>query len=190
MPRRRTHAREQARVLFLSGEMSSNAAVGRHLGIKPHTVAEWRKEEGWDELRVKADRRAAEKLVEQLATDRAELNSRHFKLWEALLTRAVSLLKDERNYSVKGLEQISSILHRAQQGQRLAKEIATVAEAEERARLQAASDIRAFIDLFISTVKEHVSDENTREKLRHAILRGLPQESPDGASKPGHASLQ
>lgn len=190
MPKIRKQAREQARILFLSGEIASNAAIGRQLQVKPHTVAEWRREEGWDELKLKADRRAAEKLMEQLATDRAELNAKHYKLWEALLGKAVAMLRDPANQTVRGLEQISTILHRAQQGQRLAKEIATVTEAEDRARLQAASDIRAFIDLFISAVKEHVSDDETREKLRTFILRGLPQEPPDGACEPGHAGIQ
>lgn len=190
MPKIRKQAREQARILFLSGEIVSNAAIGRKLQVKPHTVAEWRREEGWDELKLKADRRAAEKLVEELATDRADLNAKHYKLWEALLSKAVGMLRDPASQTVRGLEQISNVLHRAQRGQRLAREIATVAEAEERARLQAASDIRVFIDLFISTVKEHVSDDETREKLRTAILSGLPQESLDGAGEPDHPSIQ
>jgi hypothetical protein len=190
MPRSSKRVREEARVLFLAGELSSNAAIARRLHVKPHTIAAWRQEEGWDELKLKADRRAAEKLVEQLATDRAELNLKHFKLWEALLARAVSMLKDDSYHTVKGLEQISNVLHRAQQGQRLAKEIATVAEAEEKARLQAAADVRAFVDLFVSAVKEHVSDEATQEKLRTTILRGLPQDALERAGEPGDTRVQ
>ena len=190
MPKLRRRMREKARMMFLSGEMASNAAIGRRLGVKPHTVGAWRKEEGWDELRMKADRRAAEKLVEELATDRAELNSRHFKLWEALLTRAVQLLKTGDTQNVTGLERIASILDRAQRGQRLAKEIATAAEAAETARIQAAADVRDFIDLFISAVKEHIDNEETRDRLRRAILGGLPQRTPDGTRQPGNQSVQ
>jgi hypothetical protein len=188
MSKSRRQIREEARILFLSGQEDSNAAIARHLGVKPHSIAGWRKEEGWDELRLKADRRAAEKLVEQLATDRAELNTKHYKLWEALLSKAVNMLRDPNMQTPKGVEQISSVLMRAQAGQRLAKEIATVAEAEERARLQAQADVRAFVDLFVSAVREHVTDEETREKLRAAILGGLPQEPPEGpgdAGEPG-----
>ena len=190
MARTSRQIREQARLLFLSGQQSSNAAIARQLRVKPHTIGGWRRLERWDELKLKADRRAAEKLVEQLATDRAELNVKHFKLWEALLSRAVSMLKDESSYSVKGLEQISNILQRAQQGQRLARELSTATEAEEKARLQAAADLRAFVDLFITAVKEHVTDEDTREKLRQEILGGLPTEQTEGAGEPDGESLQ
>jgi Rad3-related DNA helicase len=190
MPRVRQKAREQARVLFLSGELASNAAIAKRLHVKPHSVAAWRREEGWDALRLKADRRAAEKLVEQLATERAELNAKHYKLWEALLGRAVAMLRDDSRHTIKGLEQISNVLSRAQQGQRLAKEIATVAEAEERARLEALADVRSFVDLFITSVKEHVTDEATRDRLREAILARLPQEPSERTREPGDESLQ
>ena len=189
MPKLRQRAREQARVLFLSGELSSNAAIARRLEVRPHTVGRWRREESWDELRLKADRRAAEKLVEQLATDRADLNSKHFKLWEALLSRAVALFKDKDANTIAGLERIAGILDRAQKGQRLAKEIATAAEAADTIRVQAAADVRTFVDVFIAAVKEHVSDEATREKLREAILRGLPEEPAGGPGKPGDESV-
>lgn len=185
MPRVRRRAREQARLLFLSGELASNAAIGRRVGAKPHTVALWRRQESWDDLRLKADRRAAEKLVEQLATDRADLNAKHFKLWEALIGRAVAMFRDPGSQTVAGLERIASVLERAQKGQRLAREMATSAEDAEAARMQATADLRAFVDLFISAVKENVSDESTRDRLRLAILRGLPEESPGGAGEPG-----
>jgi hypothetical protein len=68
MPRANPRVRETARALFLSGEASSNVDIARHLKVKPHTVAAWRKLEGWDDLRIAVDRRAAEKLVEEIAT--------------------------------------------------------------------------------------------------------------------------
>jgi len=36
--------------------------------VKPHTVAKWRRDEDWDDLRLKIDLRAAEMFVERLAT--------------------------------------------------------------------------------------------------------------------------
>ena len=189
MPKLRKRARERARILFLSGELTSNAAIARRLAVKPHTIACWRREESWDALRLRADRRAAEKLVEQLSTDRAELNTRHFKLWEALLTRAVVMLK-EGEHSIGDLERIAAILERVQKGQRIAKEIATANEAAEAARLQAAADVRAFVDLFIAAVQEYVADESTREKLSMAILGGLPQGTLGGTGEPGDPSIQ
>lgn len=185
MPKLRKRAREKARVLFLSGDLSSNAAIARRLAVKPHTVGAWRKEEGWDGLKLKADRRAAEKLVEQLSTDRAELNTKHFKVWEALLTRAVALLRDPDAQTVSGLDRVAGILERIQRGQRIAKEIATAAEAAEETRRQAAAEVRGFVDMFISAVKEHVEDEGTREKLCTAILGGLPAGPAQGDAEPG-----
>jgi hypothetical protein len=42
-----------------------------------------------------------------------------------------------------------------------------------------------FTDMFITAVMEHVHDETTREKLRIAILRNLPEEPPPGTGEPG-----
>ena len=64
MSRAVSKIREQARRLFLIGESSSNAEIARHIGAKPHTIGRWRREEHWDDLKLKVDRRAAEKLVE------------------------------------------------------------------------------------------------------------------------------
>lgn len=153
--------------------------------LKPHTVAAWRREENWDGLKLRADRRAAEKLVEQLSTDRAELNTRHFKLWDAILTRAVGLLKDPGAHGVAGIERVAAVLERAQKGQRLAKEMVSAAEAAEAAHAQAAVNLRMFTDMFITAVMEHVHDETTREKLRIAILRNLPEEPSPGTGEPG-----
>ena len=73
--------REEARQLYLTGEASSVAEIARRINTKPHTVGQWKKEEDWDALRLKIDRQAAEKLVEQLATERVTLNAQHFKFW-------------------------------------------------------------------------------------------------------------
>jgi hypothetical protein len=88
MPRANPRTREKARSLFLSGQADLNAEIAKHLRVKPHTIAAWRKAEGWDELRIAVDRRAAEKLVEEIASDRVALNQRHYKFWELTLARA------------------------------------------------------------------------------------------------------
>jgi uncharacterized protein YjcR len=86
--------RKEARKLFLSGECSSNAEIGRKLGLKPHTVAKYRKEEDWDGLRLKSDRHAAQRMAEQCASDRVSLEvkparqARHGSLVERLATPA------------------------------------------------------------------------------------------------------
>ena len=74
MPKAALKVREEARRLYLTGEMTSNAEIAIRLGVKPHTVGSWRRDEDWDGLRRKIDRRAAEMFVEKIATDRVTLN--------------------------------------------------------------------------------------------------------------------
>jgi hypothetical protein len=178
--------REKARQLFLAGEAASNIDIARHLKIKPHTVAAWRKAEGWDELKVAVDRRAAEKLVEEIATDRVALNQRHYKFWELALARLADVLKGDHVRDLRGLEKMTAILDRAQKGQRLAKGLAVDGETEEAIRAQAQAENRALIDLFLSAVKEHVKDDDARERIALSILTRIPEEQALRDHEPGH----
>jgi hypothetical protein len=186
MPRANPKAREKARSLFLSGEASSNVDISRHLKVKAHTVAAWRKLEGWDDLRIAVDRRAAEKLVEEIATDRVALNRRHFKFWELSLARMAEVLKGDQVKDLRTLERMTAILDRAQKGQRLAKGLSLDGETEEAVLAQAKSEIRSLIDIFLAALKEHVADESTRERVALAVLARVPEESALRADEPGH----
>ena len=179
MPRASPKIREKARELFLSSEADSNVEIARHLKVKPHTIAAWRKAERWDELRIAVDRRAAEKLVEEIATDRVALNRRHFKFWELALARTADILKSDQVGDLRTLERMTAILDRAQKGQRLAKGLSLDGETEEAIRAQAQSEIRSLIDIFLAAVKEHVDDESIRERIALSVLSRIPQE-PDG----------
>lgn len=179
MARASAKVREQARALYLSGEASSNIDIARHLKVKPHTIAAWRKAESWDDLRIAVDRRAAEKLVEEIATDRVALNRRHFKFWELALARMAEVLKGDQVKDLRTLERMTAILDRAQKGQRLAKGLSLDGETEEAIRAQAQSEIRSLIDMFLAAVKEHVDDESIRERIALSVLSRIPQE-PDG----------
>ncbi len=179
MPRASPKIREKARALFLSSEADSNVEIARHLKVKPHTIAAWRKAEGWDELRLAVDRRAAEKLVEEIATDRVALNRRHFKFWELALARMAEILKGDKVSDLRELERMTAVLDRAQKGQRLARGLSLDGETEEAIRAQAQSEIRSLIDMFLTAVKEHVTDESVRERIALSVLSGIPQE-PDG----------
>ena len=68
--RSQAKVREEARRLYLTGEMSTNAEIAARLSVKPHTIGKWRREEDWDGLRSKIDIRAAEMFIEKIATDR------------------------------------------------------------------------------------------------------------------------
>jgi len=187
MPKTLIKTREEARRLYLTGEVSSNAEIASRLKVKPHTVGRWRQEEGWDELRRKVERRAAEMFAEKIASDRVTLNVRHFRMWDLLMAKLADELKGKEGIPIRELDRISGILDRAQKGQRLAKGLSITGETEEAIRAQSEADTRHLIDIFIDTVKENVHDEDTRERIRQAVLAALPQEEDAGAGEPGEA---
>ncbi len=185
MPRASPKIREKARALFLSGEADSNVEIARHLKVKPHTIAAWRKTEGWDELRLAVDRRAAEKLVEEIATDRVALNRRHFKFWELALARMAEVLKGDKVSDLRELERMTAVLDRAQKGQRLARGLSLDGETEEAIRAQAQAEVRSLIDLFLTAVKENVTDESVRERIALSVLTRVPQGEDGGDHESG-----
>jgi hypothetical protein len=106
MARASAKTREKARELFLTGAMESNAEIAKHIRVKPHTVGQWRKEERWDELRLHIDRKAAEKMAEQIASDRVALNVRHYRFWEALLGQVAEGIKNPTGFDVRTVERL------------------------------------------------------------------------------------
>jgi glycyl-tRNA synthetase beta subunit len=173
---KRRKSREEARELFLSGEAETNAEIAARLGVKPHTVGKWRKDEDWDGLRLKIDRRAAELFVEKIATDRTTLNVRHYRLWDLVLANLGESLKANQNLDVRETERVAGILDRAQKGQRLAKGLSLSGETEEKIRAESQAEIRGLIDAFIDSVKVNVEDEGTRERIRKALMEAMPED--------------
>ena len=185
MPKSYSKKREEARELFLTAEMETNREIAVRLGIKPHTIGAWRRQEDWDGLRLKIDRRAAEMFVEKIATDRVTLNVRHFRYWELLLAKMAEDLKAEGAFDVRQLERVAGVLDRAQKGQRLAKGMSNQGEIEEAVRARAQAEIRRLIDAFVESVKDNIEDEEVRNRIRRSILEALPEEETDGAGDPG-----
>jgi uncharacterized protein YjcR len=167
--------REEARRLFLTGELTTNAEIAARLKVKPHTIGRWHREEGWDDLRLKIDRRAAELFVEKIATDRTSLNVRHYRFWDLVLAKLAEDLKAKKGIDVRDMDRIAGILDRAQKGQRLAKGMSVQGETEETIRAAAQAENRRLVDTFIDSVKENVQDEATRERIRRSILAALPE---------------
>ena len=184
MPRTLIKTREEARRLYLTGEASTNNEIATRLHVKAHTIGRWRKEEDWDDLRRKVERKAAEMFAEKIASDRVTLNLRHYRMWELLVAMLAEELKAKQGIPIRELERISGILDRAQKGQRLAKGLSITGETEEAIRAQSEADTRHLIDVFVDTVKEHVHDEAARERIRKAILDALPAETDEGAVEP------
>lgn len=174
----RRQTREDARRLFLTGECTTNAEIAKSLGVKPHTIARYRREEAWDDLRLKIDRQAAEKLVEQLAGERTSLNLRHYTYWDVLLSHAGSEMKAAERLGVRELDRLAAIIDRAQRGQRLARGLSLTGENEEQIRAQAQAEMRELIDAFVEAVKTNVPDVEARERLRQAVLEHLPSTDP------------
>ncbi len=177
MSRRYQRMRHKACQLFLTGECTTSAEIAARLGIKPHTIGQWRRQDDWDSLRRKIDRKAAEMFVEKIATDRVTLNVRHYRYWELVLAGLGEQLKaNKASLDVRELERVSGILDRAQKGQRLAKGMSIAGETEETIRAQAQAEIRKATETVIDAMKENVTDEETRDRIGQAILDALPEE--------------
>ena len=153
--------REKARELYLTGEVSNVSEIARRLKIKPHTVGRWRKDEDWDGLRLKIDRRAAEQLAEKIASERVTLNSQHFKLWGVVVSKLFESLQKTglTGEEVRNLEKVAGILDRAQKGQRLARGLSLDGQTEEQLRAEFEAEGRSLIDFFIDIVKSEIDDE-------------------------------
>lgn len=190
MKRSLNRLREQARTLYLTGELASNAEIAARLKVKPHTIGRWRREEDWDGLRLKVDRRAARMFVEKIATERVTLNVQHYRFWELVLHSLAEELKSTRRHDIRDLERVAGILDRAQKGQRLAKGLSVNGETEESIRAEAQSEIRHLIDVFIDAVKENVPDEDSRERIRNAVLEAVPDEEDAGTGESGDPLVQ
>src|SRR5512140_2859215 len=132
--------REEARRMFLSGDVTTNAEIAARIKVKAHTVGRWRRDEDWDGLRLKIDRRAAEVFVDKIATDRVSLNVRHYRVWEFLLGKLREALKTPRTMDAREMERIAGVLDRAQKGQRLAKGMSLTGETEETIRAESQAE--------------------------------------------------
>ena len=164
--------------------MGTNAEIAARVGVKAHTVGAWRRQEDWDGLRLKIDRRAAEMFVEKIATDRVTLNVQHYRYWDLVLAKLAEYLKGKQTLDARELDRIAGILDRAQKGQRLAKGLSISGDTEETIRAQAQVEIRCLIDVFIDSVKEHVTNEESRDRIRRSILEAIPEEPGVGVGDP------
>jgi transposase len=178
--------REEARMLFVTGQVTSNAELARRFKVKPHTIARWRKEDGWDNLRLKAEQRAAEKLVEEITSERIAVNTRHSKFWSLLESHVLAYMKSKTKgeLDLAEINKLAAVVERLQKGERLAKEMA-MGLREDEIKAAHAGQMRTLVDTFIQAVKENVNDEDTRDRIATAIWRCLPEEPAGRADPPG-----
>jgi predicted transcriptional regulator len=173
--------REAARRMFLTNTCETNAEIARKLGLKPHTVARYRKEEDWDGLKLGINRNAARKMAEQLTNERVSLNVQHYTYFEVALHELRSTLKGQGKLTIREVCDVMAAVEKAQKGQRLAKGVGVDDHTEEQIRAEAQAQLHRLIDVFISAVKENVGDEQARERIRKAVLAALPEEPVGGA---------
>ena len=176
--------REEARELFLTSQVATNAEIAARLKIKPHTVGVWRKQEDWDGLRLKISKQEAELMVKRIATDRVTLNVRHYRYWDMLLASLAEKLRNRHDVTIRDMDVIAGVLDRAQKGQRLAKGMGTGAQSEEIIRAESQAEMRRTFNVLRQAVKEIVTDEETRDRLGRAIFAALPAEPGTGAEQP------
>jgi chorismate mutase len=176
MARHSRKLREEARQLYLTGEVTSVSEIARRVKVKPHTIGMWKREENWDGLRIKIDKRAAEQLVERLATEKTNLNATHYKLWQGLVARVYAELGKGRlgTNEIRDFERVASILEKAQKGQRLARGLSLDGETEETIRAQAAAETRHVVDTFLRVVNQEVADPVARDRIAKAVLELVP----------------
>ena len=179
--------REQARELYLTGDVTSLQEIARRLKVKPHTVGRWRRGEDWDALRLKIERRAAEQMAEKIANERVTLNSQHFKLWGVVVSKLFESLQTQglKGEEIRNLEKVAGILDRAQKGQRLARGLSLDGATEEQIRAEAEAEGRALIDLFIDIVKREVDEETTRDRIARALIDASPVQDDVGDAHAG-----
>ena len=169
--------REEARRLFLTNECETNAEIARRLGLKPHTVAKYRKEEDWDGLKLKMNRRAADQMAARLTNERVSLNLRHYNYFEVALRELIGTVKGGGKFTVREVCDLMAAIEKAQKGQRLAKGIGIDAKAEEQIKAEAQAEIHQLIDAFVDVVKENVSDEATRDRIRDRLIETISAEA-------------
>ncbi len=179
MARHSKKTRERARELYLTGECNSIAEIARRLNVKSHTVGRWKKDEDWDGLRLKIERRAAEQMAERIASDRVELNERHFKAWSVVQGQVFEGMQNGGLDSnrVRDLDRVASILDRAQNGQRLARGLSLDGKNEEQIRAEAAAENRGLVDAFLDIVKAEVEDEDTRDRIARGLFERCPTDA-------------
>jgi len=182
MSRAPSEIRKEARRLFLSGELNTNAEIAAHLKVKAHTIGKWRREEGWDEMWRKAERHHAEKNARAIHSRTVRTNQTHLKLWDVLLTQLAETLSRPDPLKVKLLDKQAAIIERAQKGQRLGRGLNLEGETEEKVRAEANAALRKLIDLFIDVVKECVPDEETQDRIGQRILAAVPRQAGVGAA--------
>ncbi len=183
MARHSKKTRERARELYLTGECNSIAEIARRLNVKSQTAGRWKKDEDWDALRLKIERRAAEQMAEKIASDRVELNERHFKAWSFVQGQVFEGMQNGSLDSnrVRDLDRVASILDRAQKGQRLARGLSLDGKVEEQIRAESAADIRGVVDAFLDIVKAEVKDEDTQDRIARSLFERCPVEGASDA---------
>lgn len=93
--------RRRAKIMWLSGNYSSDKEIARELGIqRPNTIAEWRKREKWHLERSETVNQINRRVGSVLQETIAEMQRRHLREYQALQTKGVRALAQHEARSV------------------------------------------------------------------------------------------
>jgi phage protein D len=120
-------------------------------------------------------------MAERIASERVELNERHFKGWSVVFGQVFEKMQNGGldGDKIRNLERVAAILDRAQKGQRLARGLSLDGKTEEQIRAEAAAESRSLVDAFLDIVKEEVPDEDVRDRIARALFERCPSEQLD-----------
>ncbi|MHC4707601.1 MAG: hypothetical protein ACYS8I_11015 [Planctomycetota bacterium] len=116
--------RNQVRAAFLTGQHTSFKDLCRSFNVEQTKVAAWRRDEGWDDLKLQISRRAREKLIDKASERKSEIDDTHYRMWgafEAQVYRQLKRAQDEnRSIPPRTLDVLSKVMERCQKGKRIA----------------------------------------------------------------------
>jgi hypothetical protein len=110
---------KEARRLFLTGEFETTPPSPRASGSSRTPSGRWRKGGGLGRAAAQGDRRAAESFADKIASDRVNLNVRHFRYWDLLVAKLGEELKTTGGWTIRAgvMPVILEGLRRAAAGQ-------------------------------------------------------------------------
>lgn len=132
--------RARARELWLAGR-TTDEAVAEQLGVaRKDTIRDWRREEGWDDLKRAVDAATNVRMLREKAAAKAKIDERHDQLAEALEALLVRSIKSGGTPRAGELRAFAAALETAQRVRRRANGMD-----EEQPAATAAASVRRVV---------------------------------------------
>ena len=175
--------RQQARALYMSGEISSPYELATRIGCSPTTVKAWIDAEDWGADRDRVAAIVAGRLGAAVADEIESTNARYRQIWTAVLTQIVTLIRAAHEAGaplpLDDLDRCARVIERAQRGHGIALGVGadwlTAAKAQEVA------------DAVTRAAIEDLTDEEIEAELGRidSDIAARRDDAPAGESPPG-----